>query len=253
MEPNEKDELTASGTPEEQNETPEEQNETPEETAEPAEEAEETGEASGEETVIDKKQLFNDIVEIAETVLFTTFMILLIFSYLLRPVTVDGSSMYPTLRDGDRLVMYRLCYTPKQGDIVVVSDYEGHVLAPDGRVVSSGISLNECIIKRVIAVGGQEINIDTAEAKVTVDGVALSEPYINAPTLTNDGAFTYPMTVPEGYIFVMGDNRNHSTDSRSVAVGLVEEEDVLGTAFFRYYLGKDEATDRDGHSVGFVK
>ncbi|MBD5143338.1 MAG: signal peptidase I [Oscillospiraceae bacterium] len=180
-----------------------------------------------------KKSLFNDIIEIIETMLITLFVVVLLISYLTRPVTVDGSSMVPTLQDQDRLVMLRLLYTPKQGDIVVVYNSNGHVLDSDGNVVNSGYGLNENIIKRVIATEGQKIDIRVDEGLVYVDDVALDEPYVNEAVRSNDGAFSYPMTVPEGYVFVMGDNRNHSTDSRSVFVGLVAKEDILGKAYFR--------------------
>lgn len=176
-----------------------------------------------------------EVLDIVETMLISVFVVLLLFTYLIRPVTVDGRSMNPTLLNGDKLVMYRLMYEPKQGDIVVVANYEGHVLDGSDNVVESGFSLNENIIKRVIAVGGQTVVVDEHEGNVYVDGVALQEDYINERTLSNDGAFIYPITIPEGYIFVMGDNRNHSTDSRNSAVGLVPVKDVLGKAFFRYY------------------
>jgi signal peptidase I len=176
----------------------------------------------------------DDVMDLMETMLVSVFVVLLLFSYLLRPVTVDGNSMNPTLQNGDRLVMYRFMYEPKQGDIVVVDNYEGHVLNGD-QVVNSGYSLNENIIKRVIAVEGQTIDIDFQTGGVYVDGEILEEDYINDLTVTDLGAFYYPITVPEGYIFVMGDNRNHSTDSRSPCVGLVSVDDVLGCTFFRYY------------------
>ncbi len=177
----------------------------------------------------------HEVLDILETMLISVFVVLLLFTYLIRPVTVDGRSMNPTLLDGDKLVMYRLMYEPQQGDIVVVANYEGHVFDGNGNVVESGFSLNENIIKRVIAVGGQTVTVDEVEGNVYVNGVALHEDYINERTLTNDGAFIYPIEIPEGYVFVMGDNRNHSTDSRSSAVGLIPVESVLGKAFFRYY------------------
>lgn len=213
-----------------------------------AEQAEEITEAPPAQ---DGKNMLNDVMEILETMLVSVFIILMIFAYLMRPVTVDGSSMFPTLHNADRLVMFRLFYQPKPGDIVVVSDYGGNVLDADGNVVPSGYSLDENLIKRVIAVGGQKLEVDASTASVYVDDVRLDEPFINAPTMTDDRAFTYPITVPEGYIFVMGDNRNHSTDSRNPSVGLIKVEDVLGKAFFRYY-----AVDEEGHAdnsrIGFV-
>lgn len=180
------------------------------------------------------KGFLQDVVEIVETMLVSVFVVLIAFTYLIRPVTVEGRSMNPTLLDQDKLVMFRLFYQPQQGDIVVVNNRAGHVLDENDRIKESGFSLNEAIIKRVIAVEGQMVNVDEQAGIVYVDGVALDEPYINEPTTSNDGAFMYPITIPEGYVFVMGDNRNHSTDSRNSAVGLVPVEDVLGKTFFRY-------------------
>ena len=140
----------------------------------------------------------------------------LVFGVLMRFVVVEGPSMEPTLMDGDRLVISGLFYQPDTGDIVVLSDKTG-----------LGIPL----IKRVIAVGGQDLNI-TADGQVVVDGVPLSEPYI-AELADNPGAWDYPMTIPEGKVFVMGDNRNRSTDSRSERVGLVDEEEILGRVLLR--------------------
>lgn len=226
MEHMEQNELPEVQQTEELTETPE----TSEETKQPAEEAETPEKESGFK--------IKDLLEIVETMLVSVFVVLLVFTYLLRPVTVIGGSMNPTLEENDKLLMYRLMYQPQVGDIVVVDNKEGHVLDGD-EVVASGFSLNQNIIKRVIAVGGQTVEVDAANGIVRVDGVALEEDYIKEPTLSDDGAFRYPITVPEGFVFVMGDNRNHSTDSRSATVGLVPEEDVLGAAFFRYLPFED--------------
>ena len=202
-----------------------------------------------------KSDLFNDIVEILETMLMSVFVVLLLFTYLIRPVTVDGRSMVPTLQNQDKLVMRRILYQPHQGDVVVVNNYAGHLLDSSGNVVESGSALNEILIKRVIAVSGQTVEVRENEGLVYVDGVALDEPYTNEPTLTNDGAFNYPITIPEGYIFVMGDNRNHSTDSRSSYVGLIAKEDVLGNAFFRYCAVTTDDSGKESVSfstVGFI-
>ena len=166
-----------------------------------------------------EKSVGNEILEWLESIAISIFIVILVFTFVFRIVIVDGSSMVPTLQDGQRLIISHLFYTPKQGDIVVVN--------------SKG--LNKTIIKRVIATEGQTVDIDFYKHTVTVDGKVLDEPYINAPTARNDNGNTYPMVVPENTIFVMGDNRNESTDSRNSLVGCISTDDVLGKAVFRIY------------------
>ncbi|MGN0579704.1 MAG: signal peptidase I [Ruminococcus sp.] len=176
-----------------------------------------------------------DIIEIAETTIITIFAIVLIFTYILHPVNVVGGSMIPTLNDGDRVFMSMISPDISCGDIVVINNDAAYLLDQNGKVVSSTSSqLNECIIKRVIACGGQTIDIDFLSGSVTVDGKILDEPYINALTTHDDRAFSYPLTVPEGYYFVMGDNRNESSDSRNIYVGLIKREQIYGKAIIRY-------------------
>lgn len=196
-----------------------------------------------------KSNLLNDAAEILETMLISIFVMLLLFTYIMRPVTVDGRSMMPTLQNEDHLLMRRILYTPQQGDIVIISSYEGHVLNSAGEVVDSGSSLQENLIKRVIAVAGQTVDVRIDEGLVYVDGVALEEEYVNEATLKDGDAFVYPITIPEGYVFVMGDNRNNSTDSRSSAVGLIDTDDILGKAFFRYY--SVETTETGEKKISF--
>lgn len=225
----------------EKNQLEETEKELSEETEVPASEeetglqTEETTGATEEGAPKTKNSFLQELLEIAETMIVSVFVVLLLFTYLCRPVTVDGRSMNPTLLDNDKLVMYRLFYEPKRGDIVVVNNHNGNLLNKEGQVISSGYSLNENLIKRVVAVEGEELNIDFEAGVVMIDGEPIQEDYINDKTLTNDGAFVYPITIPKGYIFVMGDNRNHSTDSRSSAVGLVSVDDVIGRTYFRYY------------------
>jgi len=147
--------------------------------------------------------------------------LILVFTLLGRVIGVVGSSMVPTLHQGDLLLLQSIGYRPKCGDVVVLTK-ESFMSQP--------------IVKRVIAVGGQQVHIDYVSGTVSVDGKVLDEPYINtgetmtAPTAP-DLTIT-DVTVPEGSIFVMGDNRNHSTDSRSVSLGTVDERYVLGRALF---------------------
>ena len=154
----------------------------------------------------------------AQTFTFILVTLILVFTFVGRLIGVDGSSMVPTLHDGDKLVLQSLGYTPTQGDVVVLNKHFDAAQAP--------------IVKRVIAVGGQTVDIDYAAGTVTVDGVKLSEPYINefmlAPTDSRMG--NEHVVVPKGSIFVMGDNRNHSADSRDLTLGTVDERYVLGCA-----------------------
>ena len=108
-------------------------------------------------------------------------------------------------------------YQPKYGDVVIISQPNQY---------------NEVLIKRIIAVGGQTVDVDATAGTVTVDGKVLYEPYIREQTLTQ-GNMNFPLTVPEGYVFVMGDNRNHSTDSRYKSIGLIDERYIMGKAFYR--------------------
>lgn len=144
--------------------------------------------------------------------------LILIFTFVGRIIGVVGSSMYPTLHDGDMLLLQSIGYTPKQGDVVVLTkEFD----ASDGPIV-----------KRVIATGGQHVEIDYDAGTVAVDGVVLDEPYINEfmqqPAYEN----LTSVDVPEGSIFVMGDNRNHSSDSRDVTLGTVDQRYVLGRALW---------------------
>lgn len=194
-----------------------------------------------------KENLIKDIMEIVESTLITVFVIVMVFTYILHPVNIMGGSMKPTLnetyvdgqRDTDKVFMTTVYFNIKYGDILVIDKMQNYLLDENGEAYEpsplKASSINECIIKRVIACGGQTIDIH--DNQVIVDGKVLDEPYIRNGSSTDDlGAFTgqYPFTVPEGYYFVMGDNRNHSTDSRAPSVGLVKKEQVYGKAIIKY-------------------
>lgn len=167
-------------------------------------------------------------------------VIMLVFFLLFRIIVVSGDSMYTTLHDGDFLLLAsRVFYhNPKQGDIIVAS--------------KDSFRGGEPIIKRVIAVEGQTVNIDFPNGIVYVDGVALDEPYITTPTNRQEG-MSFPLTVEPGCVFVMGDNRDESWDSRSKEIGLIDERQILGKAIFLFYPAADHQGEREFSRIGVLK
>lgn len=159
------------------------------------------------------------LFDVTDSVKGAVLVVFLVFALMFRAVGVDGNSMNPTLHDKDWVAVAGAVTEFEHGDIVIVNQ-------PWSR--------NVPIIKRVIAVGGDTINIDFDTSEVYVNGVRLDEPYILEPTtLRYDVEF--PLTVDEGNLFVMGDNRNDSIDSRSSQIGLIDERYVLGKALVRIY------------------
>lgn len=155
--------------------------------------------------------VYNTMADVAACLIFVTIL----FVFAIRLVGVQGPSMFPTLHDGDKLTLLsNFLYEPQVGDIVVA------------RVPSFS---EDPIVKRVIANEGQTIDINFETGEVFVDGQLLDEPYINDPTTRAEG-MQFPLTVPEGCIFVMGDNRLHSTDSRHPDIGCFDRRYVLGKA-----------------------
>lgn len=179
--------------------------------------------------------ILKDLLDMVESVLISGFIVMLLFGFVLRPVKVDGSSMVPTLYNMDQLLMVSLFYQPSYGDIVVINGDYATLFSDQAQTVTyeaQGTDIN--LIKRVIATEGQTIDIDFETGNITIDGELLDQSFITLKPTRNDGAFTYPMTVPEGYCFVMGDNRNGSMDSRHPSVGLISEDQVLGHVVLRY-------------------
>ena len=157
-----------------------------------------------------------DAVATLET---AVIILILLFSLVLRPAAVIGDSMLPNFSGGDRVACVHSFSGYERGDVIIIS----HATRKD-----------ESIIKRVIAVGGDTVDIDFYKGTVSVNGQVLDEPYVNTPTnLSYD--MTFPVTVPEGKLFVLGDNRNDSLDSRSTDIGFINENKVLGKVVFRFY------------------
>lgn len=180
--------------------------------------------------------LINELLSFLEVAFISMFIMSLIFTYIFRMSTVNGISMENTLHDGERLLTYSLGYEPQDGDIVVIY-CEHNVLLDENREVFSIKGMNKVLVKRVIATGGQTLDIDFERGAVYVDGNLIDEPYITGLTHMDGGAFTdqYPITIPEGYVFVMGDNRAVSKDSRYSEVGLIPLDDIIGKAVLRLY------------------
>ena len=167
-------------------------------------------------------------------------MVLLMIFF--RVIVVDGPSMENTLLNGDYMFLVsNLFYkNPQPGDVVVVS--------------KQAYSDGKPIVKRVIATEGQEVDIDFQEGIVYVDGVALEEPYAKTLTTLKEGN-TFPQTVEPGCVFIMGDNRNNSKDSRSPQIGQVDKREVLGKVCFLVFpgTGMGGTQERDFHRIGAVK
>ena len=153
--------------------------------------------------------------------IFCTVMIVLLLlnTFVVKLALVDGHSMDPTLHDNQMLLVFRPGYEPAQGDVVVIH-------------TGKNLFSRDYIVKRVIATEGQTVKIDYDLNEVSVDDVLLSEPYLNYaeedPMLPRDDRAVVRYTVPEGCVFVMGDNRNHSADSRSDKYGMIDEGKIVG-------------------------
>ena len=160
-----------------------------------------------------------------------------VFLFLGREVRVSGTSMLPGLHNGDWIITSRLLYEPNRGDVVVLQ---------------TDTFNGDLIIKRVIALAGQTVDIDFSEGIVYVDGVAQDEPFVNTPTNRREN-FTGPVTVPEGCIFVLGDNRNESEDSRSSRVGMVDTRRIIGRAIFLVLPGEEANGSRQWSRFGSVR
>lgn len=178
-----------------------------------------------------EKQPDRGLYDWVQAVLCSVLAVVLVFTFAVRVVGVSGPSMRETLQDGDKLLVLNgyLCGEYRRGDIVIFQkpDFEN----------------GELIVKRVIATEGQTVDIDFAAGAVFVDGEELEEPYTREPTWLDEG-LAFPVTVPEGCVFVMGDNRNHSKDSRCEELGSLDTRHIVGRAVLLAFPGETAELER---------
>ena len=186
------------------------------------------------------KDLISTVLSYLHDIAYLLAVILIVFLLIFRVVIVSGPSMNNTLVDGDYLLLVNSLFyqNPKQGDIIVAS--------------KDSFKNGEPIIKRVIATEGQIVDIDFDTGIVYVDGEPLSEPYTTSLTTLDEGV-RFPLTVAEDCVFVMGDNRDRSQDSRSPQIGQIDRRQIMGKAIFLFLPGTNKGTqNRDFNRIGVL-
>ena len=192
------------------------------------------------ETEAEEQESGRELYEWVQALVCSVLAVVLLFTFGIRLIGVDGHSMVPTLEDGDRLLVLNglFCGSYRSGDVVVLR---------------KDTFRQEPIVKRVIATAGQTVDIDFSTGSVCVDGVLLQEDYINELTFLDEGT-QFPLTVPEGSVFVMGDNRNRSDDSRNADLGTVDTRYIIGRVIFLLFPGREELSgERDLSRIGTLE
>lgn len=179
------------------------------------------------------KGLLGGLLDIVEAVLLAVLVTVLCTTFLFRFTRVKGISMEDSFFENDMIMVRQAFYEPERNDIIVAHNDE----------------LDEMIVKRVIGVGGDRVEIDYNSGTVSVDGNVLEEKYIKHGALDEVGGFNmsfydeaekkYVYEVPEGHVFVLGDNRNKSMDSRTL--GFIDNEDIIGKVVFRLWSERAKA------------
>lgn len=169
---------------------------------------------------VNDKKVTDYMFDLTRTIIFVLAFMSVIFTFIIRDANVVGNSMLDTLHSDDKILMTNFMYKPKCGDIVAINAEN---------------QIEKRIIKRVIATEGQTLVVDYSKNAVYVDGIQIDEPYVSSITREPSNPLQIPYVIPEGYIFVMGDNRIISLDSRDKSIGLVSVNDVIGKAQFIVY------------------
>lgn len=204
------------------------------------------------DTAITGKKILKEVWEWVYTIVIAVVIALLLKGFLFDVVRVDGSSMVPTLENNNRLIVTKLGYKPEAGDIIILDshyknreEYYDRLAAQEGKdELSSFDKLKESFnlpedlkkryyVKRIIALPGQ--TIDISNGKVYIDGEELDEEYYKGITSSIDPRAEFPQTVEDDMVFVMGDNRPHSKDSRSTELGQVPFDAILGKSQIRIW------------------
>ena len=187
-----------------------------------------------------KKGAMFDLYSLLHDLVYILAGIALVFVFCVRLVGVNGGSMLPTLVNGDYLAL--------QSNIVMGDLEYGDIIVARKMSFRDG----EPIIKRIIATEGQVVDIDFLSGSVYVDGKLLEESdYIKGSTINQEG-MRFPLVVKENHVFVMGDNREESLDSRSPQIGQIEVRQILGKAVFLILPGQTEEKSRDFKRIGVL-
>lgn len=185
------------------------------------------------EEVEEEFSLKREIFGWVESILVAIIVVALIITFVGRMMTVDGTSMLPTLLNGERIITTPL-YTELEHNDIVVIRRKG----------------DKPLVKRVIALAGETVDINYETHTVTINGEEVDQPFINGEMMIPTyRTIRFPAVVPEGHVFVMGDNRNHSLDSRSEEVGMIDERNVFGKAICRVWpLDKIGSIDTEDYT-----